>query len=141
MLKQSNTPETLEPTGQPSEKSEISRKIIVKGEITGAEALFVDGKVEGSINLPKNLVTVGENGQISADIMAREVVVRGNILGNVISDRVEVRTEGSLTGDVATQRIKVDEGAFFKGRIDIQKPDQPAEKTKSAAGANGSATH
>jgi len=138
MLKQSNTPETLEPTGQPSDKSEISRKIIVKGEITGAEALFVDGKVEGSINLPKNLVTVGENGQISANITAREVVVRGNILGNVNSDRVDVRTEGSLTGDVATQRIKVEEGAFFKGRIDIHKP---GEKTDPAAGTNGSVTH
>jgi cytoskeletal protein CcmA (bactofilin family) len=138
MLKQSNTPETLEPTGQPSDKSEISRKIIVKGEITGAEALFVDGKVEGSINLPKNLVTVGENGQISANITAREVVVSGNILGNVNSDRVDVRTEGSLTGDVATQRIKVEEGAFFKGRIDVHKP---GEKTDSAAGTNGSVTH
>jgi cytoskeletal protein CcmA (bactofilin family) len=138
MLKQSNTPETLEPTGQPSDKSEISRKIIVKGEITGAEALFVDGKVEGSINLPKNLVTVGENGQISANITAREVVVRGNILGNVNSDRVDVRTEGSLTGDVATQRIKVEEGAFFKGRIDIHKA---GEKIDSAAGTNGSVTH
>jgi len=93
----------------------------VKGEVTGSESLYIDGKVEGAINLPGNRVTVGRNGQVSANISAREVVVLGKVRGNInASDRVDIRSEGSLTGDVIAQRISIEDGAFFKGGIDIR---------------------
>jgi cytoskeletal protein CcmA (bactofilin family) len=92
--------------------------------IKGSESLFIDGKVEGSVNLPGNRVTIGRNGQVAANINAREIVVLGKVRGNVsATDRVDIRAEGSLSGDVAAARISIEDGAFFKGGIDIRKPD------------------
>jgi cytoskeletal protein CcmA (bactofilin family) len=83
--------------------------------------------VEGSINLPGNRVTVGRNGVVAANISAREIVVLGKVRGNMTaSDRVDIRGEGSLTGDVVAQRISIEDGAYFKGGIDIRKPGQKA---------------
>lgn len=108
-----------------TDQASISKGLSIKGEITGSESLFIDGKVEGSINLNGNRVTVGRNGQVAASITAREVVVLGKVRGNVTaSDRVDIRAEGALTGDVAAARISIEDGAFFKGGIDIRKPDQ-----------------
>jgi cytoskeletal protein CcmA (bactofilin family) len=110
-----------------ADQASISKGLSIKGEITGSESLFIDGKVEGSINLNGNRVTVGRNGQVAASITAREVVVLGKVRGNVTaSDRVDIRAEGALTGDVAAARISIEDGAFFKGGIDIRKPDQKA---------------
>jgi cytoskeletal protein CcmA (bactofilin family) len=107
---------------------------VVKGEVTGSESLYIDGKVEGAINLPGNRVTVGRNGQVAANISAREVVVLGKVRGNInASDRVDIRSEGSLTGDVIAQRISIEDGAFFKGGIDIRKPGSPDSKPSEAA--------
>ena len=111
-----------------SEQATIGKSLVVKGEVTGSESLYIDGKVEGAINLPGNRVTVGRNGQVSANISAREVVVLGKVRGNVnASDRVDIRSEGALTGDVIAQRISIEDGAFFKGGIDIRKPGQGKE--------------
>jgi cytoskeletal protein CcmA (bactofilin family) len=108
--------------GAPGEQATIGKSLIVKGEVSGAESLYIDGKVEGSINLPGNRVTVGRNGQVAATIMAREIVVLGKIRGNcTATDRVDIRAEGSLTGDVIAARISIEDGAFFKGGIDIRK--------------------
>ncbi len=105
----------------------IGKSLVIKGEVTGSESLYIDGRVEGTINLPGNRVTVGRNGQVSANVTAREVVVQGRIVGNVTaSDRLDVRSEGSLTGDVVAQRISVEDGAFFKGKIDIRRPAEKA---------------
>src|SRR3954464_2344866 len=107
------------------EQATIGKSLVIKGEVTGSESLYIDGKVEGSIQLPGNRVTIGRNGQVSANINAREVVVLGKVRGNLnASDRVDIRNEGSLTGDVVAQRISIEEGAFFKGGIDIRKPGQ-----------------
>ena len=107
-----------------ADQATIGKGLYVKGEISGSESLFIDGKVEGSINLPGNRVTVGRNGQVAANVTAREIVVLGKIRGNVVaSDRVDIRAEGALTGDVAAARISIEDGAFFKGGIDIRKPD------------------
>ena len=119
------------------DQATIGKGLLVKGEITGSESLYIDGKVEGSINLPGNRVTVGRNGQVAASITAREIVVLGKIRGNVsASDRVDIRAEGSLSGDVAAARISIEDGAFFKGGIDIRKPEGKAagapEAPKSA---------
>jgi cytoskeletal protein CcmA (bactofilin family) len=106
------------------EQAVIGKGLFIKGEITGSESLLIDGKVEGSLNLPGNRVTVGRNGQVAANITAREIVVLGKVKGNVTaSDRVDIRAEGSLSGDVAAARISIEDGAFFKGGIDIRKPD------------------
>ena len=107
-----------------SDQSTVGKGLYIKGDISGSESLFIDGKVEGSINLPGNRVTVGRNGQVAANVNAREIVVLGKLRGNVAaSDRVDIRAEGSLTGDVAAARISIDDGAFFKGGIDIRKAD------------------
>ncbi len=106
------------------EQATIGKGLFIKGEITGSESLFIDGKVEGSINIPGNRVTIGRNGQVAANISAREIVVLGKVRGNVAAtDRVDIRAEGSLSGDVAAARISIEDGAFFKGGIDIRKPD------------------
>jgi cytoskeletal protein CcmA (bactofilin family) len=105
------------------EQATIGKSLVVKGEVSGSESLYIDGKVEGAINLPGNRVTVGRNGQVAANVMAREIVVLGKIRGNCqASDRVDIRAEGSLTGDVVAARISIEDGAFFKGGIDIRKP-------------------
>jgi cytoskeletal protein CcmA (bactofilin family) len=127
------------PAQSAGEQATIGKSLVVKGEVTGSESLYVDGKVEGSINLPGNRVTVGRNGQVAANITAREIVVLGKVRGNVTaSDRVDIRSEGSLTGDVTAQRISIEDGAFFKGGIDIRKPgsNEKASEAKPVTNAN-----
>ena len=122
-----------------AEQATIGKGLFIKGEITGSESLYIDGKVEGAINLPGNRVTVGRNGQVGANITAREVVVLGKVRGNIsATDRVDIRAEGSLHGDVAAARISIEDGAFFKGGIDIRKADakqaqQPGVSSNAAA--------
>jgi cytoskeletal protein CcmA (bactofilin family) len=120
------TPEPVRvaPAASAGEQATIGKGLFIKGEITGSESLFIDGKVEGSVNLPGNRVTVGRNGQVAASITAREIVVLGKVRGNMsATDRVDIRAEGSLSGDVAAARISIEDGAFFKGGIDIRKPE------------------
>jgi cytoskeletal protein CcmA (bactofilin family) len=129
-------------SAQPSsaDQATIGKSLVVKGEVSGSESLYIDGKVEGAINLPGNRVTVGRNGQVSANITAREIVVLGKVRGNVsASDRVDIRSEGSLTGDVTAQRISIEDGAFFKGGIDIRKPGSEAKPPNSAANSSAEA--
>jgi cytoskeletal protein CcmA (bactofilin family) len=105
-------------------QASIGKGLFIKGEISGSESLFIDGRVEGSIDLPGNRITVGRNGQVVASISAHELVVMGKVRGNVsATDRVDIRAEGSLNGDVAVARISIEDGAFFKGGIDIRKPE------------------
>jgi cytoskeletal protein CcmA (bactofilin family) len=107
-----------------NEQATIGKSLIIKGEVTGSESLYIDGRVEGSINLSGNRVTIGRNGVVAANVTAREIVIIGKVRGNLnASDRVDIRNEGSLTGDVIAQRISIEDGAFFKGGIDIQKPN------------------
>ncbi len=122
-----------------SDQATIGKSLVIKGEVTGSESLYIDGRVEGSINLSGNRVTIGRNGVVAANINAREIVVLGKVRGNLTaSDRVDIRSDGSLTGDVVAARISIEDGAFFKGGIDIRKagtkPDARIEEvTKSAS--------
>jgi cytoskeletal protein CcmA (bactofilin family) len=110
-----------------ADQATIGKSLVIKGEVTGSESLYIDGRVEGSINLSGNRVTVGRNGVVSANINAREIVVLGKVRGNLTaSDRVDIRSDGSLTGDVVAARISIEDGAFFKGGIDIRKAGQKA---------------
>lgn len=125
----------------PADQATIGKSLVIKGEVTGSESLYIDGKVEGSINLPGNRVTVGRNGNVAANIAAREIVVLGKVRGNMTaSDRVDIRSEGSLTGDVSAQRISIEDGAFFKGGIDIRKPGNEKAEAKPAAAPAPAAT-
>ena len=143
----STTTPPFEPTPRPTapgtpaaatasgEQATIGKSLIIKGELSGSESLFIDGKVEGAINLPGNRVTIGRNGQVAANISAREIVVLGKVRGNCqASDRVDIRSEGSLTGDVIAARISIEDGAFFKGGIDIRKPGAEAKGAPAAQG-------
>jgi cytoskeletal protein CcmA (bactofilin family) len=112
-----------------ADQATIGKSLVIKGEVTGSESLYIDGRVEGSINLSGNRVTVGRNGVVAANINAREIVVLGKVRGNLTaSDRVDIRSDGSLTGDVVAARISIEDGAFFKGGIDIRKGGQPAQQ-------------
>ena len=118
-----------------ADQATIGKSLVIKGEVTGSESLYIDGRVEGSINLSGNRVTVGRNGVVSANINAREIVVLGKVRGNLTaSDRVDIRSDGSLTGDVVAARISIEDGAFFKGGIDIRKAGQKpnGEEVKAA---------
>jgi len=118
-----------------ADQATIGKSLVIKGEVTGSESLYIDGRVEGSINLAGNRVTIGRNGIVNANISAREIVVLGKVRGNLqASDRVDIRTEGSLTGDVIAQRISIEDGAFFKGGIDIRKPGQNADNNRKSNG-------
>jgi cytoskeletal protein CcmA (bactofilin family) len=110
-----------------ADQATIGKSLVIKGEVTGSESLYIDGRVEGSISLAGNRVTIGRNGVVNANITAREIVVLGKLRGNLTaSDRVDIRSDGSLTGDVVAARISIEDGAFFKGGIDIRKGGQAA---------------
>jgi cytoskeletal protein CcmA (bactofilin family) len=100
----------------------IGKGLVIRGEITGTDSLVIDGRVEGSIHLEGNRVTVGRGGQAAASITAREVVVLGKVRGNIIAtDRLNIRSEGGVVGDLTAPHISIEDGAFFKGSIDIRK--------------------
>ena len=110
----------------------IGSGAIVKGDITGAGSVLIEGTVEGAIRLEHDRVTIGKGGKVDANISAQEVVVIGAVRGNVIaSESVYIRMEGSLTGDVSTKRINLEDGAFFKGNISVRRTE-PAERFQAS---------
>jgi cytoskeletal protein CcmA (bactofilin family) len=119
-------PSSTAPISPPAaDRATIGKSLHIKGEVIGSESLYIDGKVEGTITLPGSRVTISGDAKVSANITAREVVVFGKVRGNIYaSDRVDIRSEGSVTGDVTAQRITIGDGAFFRGGIDISKPGQ-----------------
>lgn len=118
--------------GAPMEQATIGRSLFIKGEISGAESLYIDGRVQGTINIPDNRVTIGRNGNVTADVNAREVVIMGKVQGNVIcSDRLDIRSDGAVTGDVVTQRISVEDGAILKGSVQVQASAEQKKQPKA----------
>ncbi len=117
-----------------ADQATIGKGLVVKGEITGTDSLIIDGRVEGSIHLEGNRVTVGRGGQAAANIIAREVVVMGKVRGSIIAtDRLDIRAEGGVVGDISAPRLSIEDGAFFKGGIDIRKI---APKTAAHGGSS-----
>ncbi|MGA2694975.1 MAG: polymer-forming cytoskeletal protein [Terriglobales bacterium] len=135
--KYSATPAPYTPTKTvtvPTEQATIGRSLVIKGEISGSESIFVDGRIEGSINLGEHRVTIGRNGNVAANINAKEVVIMGKVTGNVdCSDRLDIRSEGSLTGDVVTHRISVEDGALLKGSVQVRAEEKKNNKNESKA--------
>src|SRR5713226_6290274 len=114
----------------------IGKSVLVKGELSGSEDLYLDGEVEGSIELKGHSLTIGPHGRVKANVHARDVVVHGKVEGNVRgTERVELKKSAVLVGDIFTQRIVIEDGAFFKGGIDIQK-DAKAEPKHDAKPAS-----
>ena len=128
-----NSYNPVKTTTAPIEQATIGRTLVIKGELSGAEALYIDGRVEGKISLPDHRVTIGRNGSAQANITAREVVVMGKVNGNIdCSDRVDIRAEGSVTGDVSTMRISVEDGAVLKGGIQVKSGEQKHQAQSQA---------
>jgi cytoskeletal protein CcmA (bactofilin family) len=135
-----NSYNPVKTTTAPIEQATIGRTLVIKGEISGAEALYIDGRIEGKISLPDNRITIGRNGSVQANIVAREVVVMGKVNGNIdCSDRVDIRSEGSVTGDVSTVRISVEDGAVLKGGIQVKSGDHKQNQAQSQAKAGEAA--
>src|SRR5467141_4979095 len=120
----------------------ISQGIRIKGEVTGSEDLFVDGVVEGKLSLTTNCcLTIGPNGNVKADVIAREVIVRGKIEGKVTGrDKVQLASTGQVTGEVQTERLAIEDGALLRGRVEAGRQPQPSKTPEikaSAATASG----
>jgi len=105
----------------------IGKSVIIRGELSGSEDLYLDGEVEGSIDLREHNLTIGPHGRVRANVSARDVTVHGKVDGNVNgSERVELKRSAVLVGDISTQRIVIEDGAYFKGAIDIKKEAKSA---------------
>ena len=116
-----NTFNQVKTVTAPVDQATIGRTLVIKGEISGSESLYIDGKIEGKITMPESRVTIGRNGKVDASIQAREVVVMGKVTGNIeCSDRVDIRAEGAVHGDISTARISVEDGAALKGGIQVR---------------------
>jgi cytoskeletal protein CcmA (bactofilin family) len=118
----------------------LGKSVIVKGQIFSREDLTIDGEVEGTVELQEHRLTVGPNGKVLASIKAREIVVLGTIHGNVeTTDKIDIRKDAKLVGDIKTARVVIEDGAYFKGNIDIVRAEvpkpQPAPKPQPVASA------
>ena len=104
------------------ELASIGKSIVINGELSGSEDLTIEGRVDGKIELRDHVLTVGPNGRIKAQVFAKSVVVLGEVTGNVTAtDKVDIRDNGSVDGDIAAPRVAIAEGAHFRGSIDMQK--------------------
>lgn len=129
---------TPESDAKSSGQASIGKAVKINGQIFSKEDLYIDGDVEGTVELHENRLTIGPNGRVQASVRAREVVVLGAIQGNVeASDRIDIRKEAKLVGDIKTARIVIEDGAYFKGSIDIVRQ----EAQKSGAPATPAAAH
>jgi cytoskeletal protein CcmA (bactofilin family) len=132
----SATPAARSSSPAPRNLACLGSSLEIKGQISGEEDLQVDGKVEGSISLPGQRLTIGRTGRVNSEITAREVVVFGNITGNLFAqDRVEIKKDASVTGDITTARISIEDGAHFKGRIEIDRGKLAAAVDIESVGA------
>ncbi|MBM3738853.1 MAG: polymer-forming cytoskeletal protein [Acidobacteria bacterium] len=105
----------------------VGKSVVIKGQLYSREDLYIDGEVEGTVDMPESRLTVGPNGKVVAGIKAREIVVVGTIHGNVeVGDKIEIRKDAKLVGDIRTVRLVIEDGAYFKGSIDIQRNEPKA---------------
>lgn len=119
----------------------IGKSVLIKGELSGSEDLYLDGEVEGSVELKQHSLTVGPHGQARANLNAREVIIHGKVDGNVSGEeRVELKKSAIVVGDISTQRILIEDGAFFKGSIDIQKEGSSRQKSMAAGASSGTSS-
>jgi cytoskeletal protein CcmA (bactofilin family) len=123
VVHQSTTPrvEPVQPVQQEKANVNIGKSVIIKGELSGSEDLTIEGQVEGKIELRQNVLTIGPNAKIKAQVLARAVVVEGSVQGNIAtSEKIEIRDKGSVEGDLSSPRVAIADGAHFRGSIDMQ---------------------
>ena len=114
--------------GPVTEHATIGASIVIKGEVSGSEPLFIDGTVEGSVQCPEHRVTIGRSSTVKANIQAREVAVMGSVKGNIhCSDLVDLRAESNIQGEIVTRRIRIDDGAVLRGSVEIQRTEKGAQ--------------
>jgi len=109
----------------------IGKSVVIKGELNGSEDLTIEGQVEGTIQLKEHVLTIGPNGKIKAQVFAKAVIILGEVTGNVTaSEKVDIRDNGSVDGDIISPRVAIAEGAHFRGTVDMQRKGnaQPAAK-------------
>ena len=130
------------PTSTSGGTARLGASLHIKGEITGNEDLQIDGSVEGLVSLEDRKLTIGASARVTADIIAREVAVYGNVKGNLRArDRIEIKKDGSVVGDLTTARIMIEDGAYFKGSIEIDKAgDSSDSESKSYNRVRSTAT-
>jgi cytoskeletal protein CcmA (bactofilin family) len=127
-------------TSASGEFAHIGKSVSIKGEVSGSEDLYVDGQLEGSVQLDGNSLTIGPNGRVHANVVAKNVTVGGQLDGNIqASERTEMRKSAVVNGDVQTRRIAIEEGAYFKGKLEIL-PDKKFQNTPGAAAVAASST-
>ncbi len=113
----------------------IGKSVVIKGQIYSREDLYLDGEIEGTVEVPEHRLTIGPHGKLRAGIKAREVVVLGEVQGNIeAGERIDIRKESKLVGDIKTGRINIEDGAYFKGSIDIVKPEAAKPAVSARAG-------
>lgn len=113
----------------------LGASLVVKGDISGGEDLQIDGTVEGLISLQSQRLTVGPTAKLNSEVRAREVVIYGRVEGNLSArDRVEIKKDGSVIGDITTARISIEDGAYFKGRIEIDRANRPLAEDPETVG-------
>ena len=114
----------------------IGKSVVIKGELSGSEDLTIEGQVEGKIELRQNVLTIGPNGKIKAQVFAKAIIVQGEVHGNVTAtERVDIRDNGSVDGDVSAPRVAIADGAHFRGAIDMQRQGaKPADGKPAAEG-------
>src|SRR4051812_34595864 len=130
------TPGPRPETGRHMEKDivNIGKSVVIKGELNGSEDLTIEGQVEGTIQLREHVLTIGPNGRIKAQVFAKAVIVLGQVSGNVTaSEKVDIRDNGSVDGDIVSPRVAIAEGAHFRGSVDMQRKGAPAQPQKPAA--------
>jgi len=126
-------------TGHHMEKDivNIGKSVVIKGELNGSEDLTIEGHVEGTIQLRDHVLTIGPNGRIKAQVFAKSVIVLGEVNGNVTaSDKVDIRDNGSIDGDIISPRVAIAEGAHFRGSVDMQR--KPGQAVQGSQGSQGS---
>ena len=118
----------------------IGKSVVIKGELSGSEDLTIEGQVDGKIELRQNVLTIGPNGKIKAQVFAKSVVILGEVTGNVTaSEKVDIRDNGSVDGDIAAPRVAIAEGAHFRGSIDMQRTGAKPADQKATAGSKAEA--
>jgi cytoskeletal protein CcmA (bactofilin family) len=126
--------------GQERTAVNIGKSVVIKGELNGSEDLTIEGQVEGKIELRQNVLTIGANGRIKAQVFAKAVIILGEVTGNVTAtEKVDIRDNGSVDGDIAAPRVAIAEGAHFRGSIDMQKGNAPKPDAKAAAASTPAA--
>lgn len=137
-----NTPPAAEPVRPVSDRGtererttvNIGKSVVIKGELSGSEDLTIEGQVEGKIELRQNVLTIGSNARIKAQVFAKSVIILGEVTGNVTaSEKVDIRDNGSVDGDIASPRVAIAEGAHFRGSIDMQRTGAKAGDAKGEA--------